>query len=102
MEENKVVRDYWLEGRGWDRNLLLLYLPQQLVDHLELVVVGNLGTAADRPRWSLEGTGIFSSKSARVFLDVKGDTAEEAKWKRLWKGPMRRSIILWQARWDRL
>lgn len=85
----------------WDLQSLAPYLP---ASSLNLVMYARLADQReDPPVWGNAANGGFSTKAAYALLESRRDV-EHAAWRRIWKtrAPMRSSLILWQARLDRL
>lgn len=81
----------------WDLQSLAPYLP---ASSLHLVMYARLADQReDLPVWGNAANGGFFTNYA--LLESRRDV-EHAAWRRIWKTKMRSSLILWQARLDRL
>lgn len=103
-ELGKMVSDYWISGRGWDWNILQIFLPDNIQHKLSVFLISEDPRAAGNNVWRFSSSRIFTVKSAYEALMQFGVEAKDNLWSLLWKVqvPQRIRVLLWLIGQDKI
>lgn len=101
--KTKRVVDYWDKNRGWRKNELRCYLPEDVLEKLEYVTLGET-EERDELYWGEDATRVFSVKTAYESMANSEDSVQNPVWKELWKMKVLNKILgfFWILRHDRV
>ncbi|PNY08933.1 ribonuclease H [Trifolium pratense] len=99
-----MVKDLIDVNGGWRFELLLPWLPNNLINKLHAIMPPSNDSNDDKVAWSGTSDGDFSIASAYTLLCQFSDEAWETDWLRIWmlRVPERIKTFIWLIRQDSL
>lgn len=81
-------------------SFLIRSLPANVLAKQNLIIPIWWGAESDKPWWSMDSCGSFTSKSSYLSA-LSAPSSDQHKWRRIWKfsDPLRFTIFHWQLRW---
>lgn len=92
-----AVSEYWVEGRGWNWNMLHNLIPVEVTNKLASFVLSPVSEEEDTFGWKYDTSGVFSIRLAYELITKTESSTEQPDWQLIWhlSVPMRICMFIW-------